>query len=72
MYDHYDEIADMLEEWEELDPYGFRDALFDYANNDRDELLETTVADPDGYRNLRAMLEEIREDYAMREEDETN
>lgn len=62
MYDHYDEIAEMLEEWEELDPYGFNDALLDYANNDRDELLETIAADPDGYRNLRDMLEGIRDE----------
>lgn len=57
MYDHYDEITEMLEEWEELDPHGFNDALLDYADNDRDELLETIAADPDGYHNLRDMLE---------------
>lgn len=62
MYDHYDKIAEMLDEWEELDPHGFNDALLDYADNDRDELLETIAADHDGYHNLRAMLEDMRDE----------
>ena len=53
------EIVAMFKEWEDLDPYGFYDALFDYADNDRDALLQQVAADPDG---LRAMLDEIHDE----------
>ena len=53
------EIAAMLAEWEDLDPHGFYAALLDYADNDRDALMEQVAADPDG---LRAMLDEIHDE----------
>jgi hypothetical protein len=53
------DAARMLDEWDELDPYGYRDALLDYAGNDRDKLMELVAADLDG---MREMLDELRDE----------
>ena len=47
------DVAEALAEaWQEVDPYGYRDALLDYADGDRDALLDHIERDPQGLRDL--------------------